>query len=98
MNKLAIRLMTLALCSTALALVPIVTPAKAETNGSGHIKKHKKHWRPRFSDPWSVGQVPPFAGPSSPAAPVCPGLGRSFDCKVWPPPYDEDPDRKIPKF
>jgi len=25
----------------------------------------------------------------------CPGMGRSLDCKVWPPPFDEDHDRKI---
>jgi hypothetical protein len=22
-------------------------------------------------------------------------MARSFDCKIWPPPFDEDPDRKV---
>ena len=25
---------------------------------------------------------------------VCPGGARSFDCKVWPPPAYDDPDRR----
>jgi hypothetical protein len=41
-NKSAIRLLTLALCATALMVVPMVTPAKAATNGSGEIEKNKK--------------------------------------------------------
>lgn len=28
------------------------------------------------------------------AGPVCPGIARSIDCSIWPPPIDEDPDRK----
>jgi hypothetical protein len=51
MSKLAIRLLTLALCTTALAVVPTVTPAQAATSGSGHIHKHKKHWRARVIEP-----------------------------------------------
>jgi hypothetical protein len=94
MSKLAIRLLTLALCTTALALVPTVTPANAATSGSGHIQKHKKHWRPRVSEPWYVGQAQAFVPPYSQAGPICPGLSRGIDCKVWPPPIDEDPDRK----
>jgi hypothetical protein len=29
---------------------------------------------------------------------VCPGIGRSFDCKIWPPPFEDDPDRKTSKY
>jgi hypothetical protein len=25
---------------------------------------------------------------------VCPGSARSFDCKIWPPPAYDDPDRR----
>ena len=42
MSKSAIRLLTLALCATALMVVPMVTPAKAATNGGGEIEKNKK--------------------------------------------------------
>ena len=92
MSRFAIRLLTLAVCATALALVPIVTPAKAETSSSKH---HQKQKRAGFSHRWSAGQPWPVARPTIPAGEVCPGMGRSFDCRVWPPPFDEDPDRKI---
>ena len=96
MNKFAIRLLTLATFATALAVVPVITPSEAATNG----KHAKKHWRMTdgshrnsygSSDPWSAGQ----ARPSSQAGGACPGLARSIDCRVWPPPFDEDPDRKV---
>ena len=95
MTKFAIRLLTLVLCTTALALVPMVTPAKAGTSSSRHIKKHKRHGSPGFSDPWSAGRAWPATRPSSPAGAVCPGIARSIDCKIWPPPMEDDPDRKI---
>ncbi len=95
MSKFAIRLLTLAIYAAALAAVPAVTPAKAGTSSSRHIKKHKKQSSPRFSDPWSAGRAWPVTRPSSPAGPVCPGIARSFECKTWPPPMEDDPDRKI---
>jgi hypothetical protein len=93
MSKLAIRLLTLAISATALVLVPTVTPANAETSSGRHIKKHKKSHG--FSVPRSAGQPWPVTRPASQPGPVCPGNGRSFDCRVWPPPFDEDPDRKV---
>ena len=42
MSRYAIRLLTLAICATALLVVPMVTLAKAATNGSGEIGKNKK--------------------------------------------------------
>jgi len=96
MSKFATRLLTLTMFATALVVVAMVTPVEAATN-SKHPKKHWKttHWSHRnsygFSDPWSAGQ----ARPSSQAGGACPGLARSFDCKTWPPPFDEDPDRRV---
>ena len=92
MSKLAIRLLTLAVYATAL--VPPVTSARAETGGSKHLKTHKKH-SGRVGHRWSADQPWPVARPPSQAGQVCPGMGRSFDCRIWPPPYDEDPDRRI---
>jgi len=89
MSRFAIRLLTLAVYATALALVPTVTSAKAETSRSKHLKKHQKHIRWSAGQPWSVARPPSQAGG------ICPGMGRSFDCRVWPPPFDEDPDRKV---
>lgn len=96
MSKFAIRLLTLAVCATALVVVPTVTPAKAETSSSKHIKKHKRKIQRSsgFGDPWSAGQAWPVARPPSRAGWACPGSGRSFECRTWPPPMDEDPDRK----
>jgi hypothetical protein len=96
MSKFPISLLTLAMYGTALGAVPVVTPAKAETNSSKQIKKHPKKIQrtPGLSDPWSAGQAWPVARPPGEAGGVCPGNGRSFDCRVWPPPFDEDPDRK----
>ena len=96
MSKFAIRLLPLAIYGTALVVVPMVTPATAETSGGKHIKKHKKQRSPGFSDPWSAGQAWPVTRPSSQAGEVCPGIARSFECAgAWPPPMYDDPDRKV---
>lgn len=42
MRKFAIRLLTLAMYATPLAVVPMVTPVKAATNSSKEVKKKKK--------------------------------------------------------
>ncbi len=98
MSKFAIRLLTLATCAAALVMVPMVTPAKAETSSrhiNRHIKKHKKQMSPGFSDRWSASH---FTRSSSQAGEVCPGIARSFECRTWPPPIDDDPDRKVSRF
>jgi hypothetical protein len=46
----------------------------------------------------SVGQAQPYVPPYSQTGPICLGLSRAIDCKIFPPPIDVDPDRKIPKF
>jgi hypothetical protein len=45
----------------------MVTPAKAATINSKHIKKHKKKIQksPGFGDPWSAVQAWPVTRPSS---------------------------------
>jgi hypothetical protein len=89
MSRIAIQLLMLATYATALVVVPAVTPAKATASSS----KHKKHRGRGFSDPRFVGQARPVPRPSSQA--VCPGNARGIDCRVWPPPIEDDPDRKI---
>ena len=96
MNEFAIRLLTLVMYVTALAVAPMVTPAKAATINSKHLKKHKKQMSPGFGDPWSAGQARPVATPSGQAGGACPGIARSFECGTWPPPMYDDPDRKVP--
>jgi hypothetical protein len=91
-SRIAIQLLMLATYATAL-VVPAVTPAKATTSSSKHIK-HKKHRSPGFSDPRFIGQAWPGKPPSR-AGGACPGNARAIDCRVWPPPIEDDPDRKV---
>jgi hypothetical protein len=94
MSRIAIQLLTLATYATALVVVPVVTPAEAATNSSKHLKKHKSQKSSAFSGPWPAGQAWPVSRHSSRAGDVCPGNARGIDCRVWPPPIEDDPDRK----
>jgi hypothetical protein len=95
MGRLAIRLSTLTICATALVAAPFFATVGAEAGTRhAHVKKHPRHWRPT---------APVFAEPRPYMAPsqsgwVCPGVGRSFECKIWPPPFEDDPDRKTSKY
>jgi hypothetical protein len=93
MSKLATRLSTLALSATTLLAIPAMAITSAEA--SGH---HKKHHHGAYYAPgrgWAAGEMQPVY---QQAGPVCPAIGKSFDCKIWPPPYADDPDRKTSKF
>ena len=100
MSKFAIRLLSLAIYATSLPVIPMITPAQAETSSTKHTKKHRKNIQRSlgFSDPRSADQAWTVTGPSGLAGPVCPGLSRGIDCRIFPPPIDVDPDRRIPKF
>jgi hypothetical protein len=93
MSKIAIRLLTLVVYATVPVVIPMVIPAKAETSSSNHLKKHKKQKSPGIGDLRSAGQAWPLTRPSS-QADVCPGNARGIDCKTWPPPMYDDPDRR----
>jgi hypothetical protein len=97
MRPYAIRFLTLTLYAAAVVTIPVVMASGREASGR-HLRKH--HYRiypgwtnPGWNDPWIVRGVRPVV-PSYPPGPVCPGNARGIDCKVWPPPMDEDPDRK----
>jgi len=101
MSQLAIRFSNfkwaaLAICATAFLAVPVFTPAEAAPGTRhAHVKKHTRHWRhagPRYVDPQR-----PLVAPYRRSDWVCPGIGRSFECKIWPPPFEDDPDRKVSK-
>jgi hypothetical protein len=95
MSKSVIRFLTLVV-TTALVGTATVTPARPETSHGKHIKKHKfsvrgsrdVNARQATGRGWTVPRPPSGSGS------VCPGMARSFDCAIWPPPYDDDPDRK----
>jgi hypothetical protein len=98
MSRFAIRLLIHTICATALVVVPMVTSAEAETSSSRHMKKHQKQRSHGFNNPWSAGQAWPVTRPSSQAGAVCPGIARGFECRTWPPPMEDDPDRKVSRF
>jgi hypothetical protein len=96
MSQFAIRLSVITICATALLVVPSVAPAEASHK---HTHMNKQRWhRHHYGAAWSLGPVRPTMGSYAPSEPVCPGIGRSFDCKIWPPPYADDPDRKTSRF
>ena len=100
MSKFATRLLMLAICATALAAVPTVTPAKAAASSSKHIKKHRRNVQrvPGFGEPWSARQAWPNYQPWPDGRSISQGgrtCFRGIDCAKWPPPIDEDPDRKV---
>jgi hypothetical protein len=95
MDKSAIRLWVLAICATALAVVPTVAPVEARTSQSQHIKKHKKIGNHDFYGFRHADRAWPGGSPPYQSGEVCPGIARSFECKIWPPPINEDPDRKM---
>jgi hypothetical protein len=85
---------------TALVMVPEVASARARgTAGHAHhMTKHQRHWGHHYSRPWFGYPARPMAGSYGGSGDVCPGIGRSFDCKIWPPPFEDDPDRKTTKY
>jgi hypothetical protein len=100
MSRFAIRLTILTLGASALVLAPAVTAAKEKTSHSRHthIKNHKWHRLHPAGGVWPGYQAPPVVGFYDQPGPVCPGIGRSFDCKIWPPPFADDPDRKTSRY
>ena len=105
MRKPAIPFLALAIGAAALMAVLAIAPAAAKTSGktSGrhmHMTQHHRHWRHHAERPWYGAPAQPMARSYSQSGSswVCPGIGRSFDCKIWPPPYADDPDRRTSKF
>jgi hypothetical protein len=86
MRPSATRLLTLAISATAI----VVVTATAGEASSRHVRKHHKPTSLYYRDSWGAGGIRPIA----PGGWVCPGMARSFDCKIWPPPMNDDPDRK----
>ena|SRR5579863_7338249 len=97
MRPYAIRLLTLAICATAVIVIPVVTADQADA-GSRHVRKHHQRthlgWNDSLRRSWAAGEVRPVALSWSQGSDICAGAARSFHCKMWPPPIDDDPDRK----
>lgn len=84
-------LMVTARCATAALLVVTATGAGA---GDRHARMHHRHrTNIGFNNHPHAGAMVPLAAPTS-RGDVCPGNARAIDCKIWPPPFEDDPDRK----
>jgi len=95
MSHSAIRLLTLASCVAALALTPTASFAKAKA-GTARVKSHRMVHRHAGFRGTGFGEPTYYAPPVRSSRPPCPGgIARSFECGVWPPPIDDDPDRRI---
>src|SRR5579863_4658496 len=90
----AIRL--LALTVGAIALVAVVAAGEADAS-SRHIRKHHQRtnlgWNNSLRRSWAE-EVRPKVPSWSQGGDVCPGNARAIDCKIWPPPIVDDPDRR----
>jgi hypothetical protein len=100
MRELAIQFSVLAIGATALgATALLAVPAEAKTPGQHmHHVKHHKHWRHHAGPARYSAPARPLARYYNQSGPICPQVGHSFDCKIWPPPYEDDPDRKTSKY
>jgi hypothetical protein len=92
MRPTAIRFLTLTICATAV--IPLVTATEGEAS-SRHVKKHHQRTYLRVNNAWASEEVRPVAPARSwGGGEVCPGNARAIDCKIWPPPIYDDPDRR----
>lgn len=94
MRPFAVRLLTLAI--SASVAVPLATASDSEAS-SRHIRTH--HQRTHLGATIAFRHSPaavearPTASSWSRGGDVCPGNSRGIDCRIWPPPFDEDSDR-----
>ena len=104
MSKPAIRVLTLAIGAAAVAVVAAIAPAAAKESRHArhehqrHVKHHGWYRTSPYRGAWVVPPPQPMVRSYGQSDWVCPGIGRSFDCKIWPPPFEDDPDRKVSKF
>ena len=96
MRPTAVRLLTLTIYVTAVA-IPLATATDVEASGQ-HARKHHQRTNLGMNNSWrrasAAGEVRPVAPTRSGGGGVCPGIARGIDCRAWPPPIDDDPDRK----
>lgn len=87
----AIRLLTLTV--SVIALVAAVATGAADASSRNAHRHHVRQNR-GFSNSWNAGEIRPAASSWSRGGDVCPGNARAIDCKIWPPPIIDDPDRR----
>jgi hypothetical protein len=90
----AIRVLILA--APAVAAISLLAPSGAEA--SRYVRKHHPQTKLGLNNSlrrsWAAEEVRPIVRPWSGGGDVCPGNARGIDCKSWPPPIIDDPDRR----
>ena len=92
MRIVAIHVSALAIGATALLAVPAIVPSEAKAAGRHmHHKPMKLHhrWRHHYGSTGYIAPAQPYAGSYGQPGPICPTVGHSFHCKIWPPPYED---------
>lgn len=88
----------LALAISATVAVPLLAATGVDAS-SRHIRKHYQRANPGWSNSlrrsWAAQEIRPVVPAWNTGGDVCPGNARSFECKIWPPPIDQDPDRRV---
>ena len=87
------RFLTLAICAATVMAAPVVAAGDSAAS-SRHVGKHHARTSPRVNNALASEQSRTFSPARNFSGDVCPGNARSFDCKIWPPPVQDDPDRK----
>lgn len=85
------RLLMLAACAMASIVAASETEASSQHVRKHHARQSQDFRNHDFRNSWATGDVRPVAPRAGTA---CPGNARAIDCTVWPPPFDDDPDRK----
>jgi hypothetical protein len=94
LSPYTIRRLILVVCATAVGVIPVVKATEGEAS-SRHIGKHHKLKNPGLNSRASR-EIRPVARPSFGGGDVCPSNAHSgFECKIWPPPIYDDPDRRL---
>ena len=78
---------------SAVAVLTAALTVPAFEASSGHIQKRHARQSYGFRNSWGAGEERSAQSYTLGGA-VCPGNARSFDCKIWPPPAYDDPDRR----
>jgi hypothetical protein len=92
----AIRFSTLTI--PAIMVIALLAPPEAEAR-SRHIDQHHHKrtdlgWNNSLRRSMAAEEVRPMAPAWSQGGEVCPGNARAIDCRIWPPPIVDDPDRR----
>jgi hypothetical protein len=95
MRRSAMRLLILTIGATAV--VPVVTAIDIEASNRHVRKLHQRTslgWNNSLRRSRATQEIRPASPSSSQGGDVCPGNARAIDCRIWPPPVVDDPDRR----